>query len=786
MSDVRIGIRLELEEVPQEIDKRLQEIDRELEKKNKAFTVLSNIFKQTTISMRELTKEGQKLQKGISSQAKESVKASTVTKEMVDRLSAVTSEAEQSRNIISDTSLAFSRLRQEFIIAGDKGRELASKIAQQRLSLEEITETIREYAKEQGLTSAQISSVIRLTTAYSIWTNKLGLSISDLNKLFGDYNSRVEALSNITAKLASENRSLSEIFDLMEQAGVKVSSTFRNQLSEAIRLYEVTGHNIEKVRAYWRAMELEREALLRVSTSTGMFKQYMWDLVNIESIGADKARELSTVLGMNAEQLQLVSNALKGNIQSVSQLVDLHKALAQSAFNVQERAEILRSAFMGYARQVGITGRISNALWEAFRAAPEAIAPTLIGLERMNRRLMTLNLTSRIYQATLGVTGRALRNFSISLFWTGLGMMFTTMSIARLYGRQVTMERQTYSLTRAIIRVREAQQRYNEIVYQYGAASEEARRAAWEVKEAELALNETRRSAINAIVQQRMALWMYIFGVVPSVLRFGSSLADLFTLLAAKRQADAYLTLWQAAATGTLTKAQLVAFSTTMGLSGAHEMLSGSKMKGAVASGALQRALAQEQITKYMDIATTMKETAAQEALNMAKMKSVFLSNLLKYNLAGLAISAAMFGGMILYMNYQMQEANRMMEEQMKKAEELASAYGPHSLNTSVRSVIDSMVELKAEMKDVNREVRMFPVRHGSRMEVRTSYGWTELEAPTLYSINQPTSNNVCVNINGPVYIRREEDIRRLAREIGREISRAQMRSVMNWRGGRV
>jgi len=343
----------------------------------------------------------------------------------------------------------------------------------------------------------------------------------------------------------------------------------------------------------------------------------------------------------------------------------------------------------------------------------------------MRIRLREISEVQRRFMASIGATGVVMREFTRDIFWAGLGMMFTAMSIARMTRREVEMERQSWSLTRSAMSLSEAQREYNEILFEYGAGSEEARQATIRVKEAQFALKATLESARQSAFQYAMSWGMLIFGAFPTMIRTGLTVMDFLMKLS----------ILQGMAGDSAISASMkeAFFGGTLGLTGKQ------------ATGAA----VQVSLTAFM-------EDKAGDSAIVAAGKTGILSGMMNYLQtssmgAAFAMSVVLgigtflvgtFISLAIAQAYATSEMERMKKEMRNMMKEIEQGIGTtkswediliedslvsalKESTTEVKSLGDEVKRLElAEIRDIEKVITIFPI-----ME--------EIEVPELQDITQ-------------------------------------------------
>jgi len=317
------------------------------------------------------------------------------------------------------------------------------------------------------------------------------------------------------------------------------------------------------------------------------------------------------------------------------------------------------------------------------------------------------------------------RRIGQELFWLGLGSMFIVMSYARWRRSSLTIESAQLSLRRAVMSMEEAQRRASETIRMYGARSREARAAILDAEEAELSYKLAVDRVRSSIEQQNYALWTFILGAVPTVIRAVFSLTNLYL--------EHYAAQIQAG-TG-MTSLYIKSMLETKGY-------------------LIKIPILNLTIKSYWGMVAAMGAATLGLTLVLSAL-SYFLTEILIVNPA--------------------------MEKMKSNLEGIEDSLVGHSLVNALRATRAETSELRRSFVDLGQEASRLPFKTGSPLEVRTTYGWAELAPMERLELPraQPSVSQVNINIQGPFYIREEADISKLAAKIGR----LQMSRVIRMRG---
>jgi len=142
----------------------------------------------------------------------------------------------------------------------------------------------------------------------------------------------------------------------------------------------------------------------------------------------------------------------------------------------------------------------------------------------MKESLAESAYVSRRATADLGAMGVSLVRLSREVFWVGLGFMFITMSIARVSRMQYSLIRANMRYRRTLRRLNRAERERQEALRLFGPLSEQYIEASERLEEAQISVKEAEIAVMAASQQIQYAWGMLFFGMIPTIIRFLSSL----------------------------------------------------------------------------------------------------------------------------------------------------------------------------------------------------------------------------------------------------------------------
>jgi len=171
-------------------------------------------------------------------------------------------------------------------------------------------------------------------------------------------------------------------------------------------------------------------------------------------------------------------------------------------------------------------------LREVFNALGEESARKLaMHFDQVNKRVAQAANLQREYLGYIGATGVSINSLARTVFWSGLGFMFMTMSLSRVSSRTYAYERQVRSLREALIAEQRARERLTWTLFEYGAGTEQAVSASDALRRAHNRVVDAEEALRQAELQRMYTTTMLYLGFLPTAIRLSSDLTrSLWTL----------------------------------------------------------------------------------------------------------------------------------------------------------------------------------------------------------------------------------------------------------------
>jgi len=561
---------------------------------------------------------------------------------------------------------------------------------------------------------------------------RIGIDI----QLVGESKKTIESLSTLTKSLRDISKATkiaSSGFKGLKASGVKIgdeiieiSNSFSNFIDEldakGVKLDTLSGQvkEVNKVLAAYRT----QNALAAMQT-----RQHTQALVEFSYTGDTSKESLDRVTAaldyFNAEGKSSaeVLNLLNKGFRSAGMTAipdSLFRTIRQ--YNQDMTGAVLTAR--DFSEALTVQTPEMKQLSAAFKKGVQHARDIARAQSAVTERSMEVSRMFRDATAAMGPMGIATTRVAQSFFWAGLGMMFTVMSLSRVEGKMLAVQSAQLGIMNANLRLVDAQKSLNDMEQRGVTTGYDYVRALYNVRSAQLGVTQSEQQVKSAVWQSQMAWMMLAFGTFPTVIRTITDLINNTILLASAQ-----------AVQGGATFAQIAA--------------------------------------QYGLIVALQETTVSLFGVEMATWGVVAA-------IGALTIAIPIIVGLIARMRA-MDTAKKSIASTTTELEKLhATLTEPHS---------PPLYESFAIMSD-NMEKALRTGRRLSRVDPLKSMN-TDLAkgagVPRLGNINTGGyygggySRNVTINLNGPISMRSEEDIRSLAREIKRLDLRSYQKS-----GGRV
>ena len=417
----------------------------------------------------------------------------------------------------------------------------------------EIPISIRIKAEIEGAT--EVADLVNNLEKLKSLTGSLGQTMKETGEKGQELTKGMEGVSKISPEAREAAHGLNELRDsaIESQEGMVKIGSVTMPLTEYMRRLKIetqevgteTGKLQERLvnaakssGVYFEGLEDVSAAMRDQSALMGFRKQLLGSLITSDYNKAAATQYLTGELHGNAQAarilvdsyttLQSAGFTLKSVFGSISQSLEIASKSGDAYVEVVNR---LRPAFATLMAGVGATRSEINAFSAEMLKGADAGRTYLIKLYEQKKALGEVAQMQREYKAQLGATGVALQEFGRNIFWTGLGIMFTTMSIARSVRSLEQMQDISWNVAQATLGVEDAQRAYNKALEWGGPASEEAVQTKRRLIEAEYNETRVRRQARTSIQQYYLSLGMLVFGLLPTAMRTATTFGDLFAKL---------------------------------------------------------------------------------------------------------------------------------------------------------------------------------------------------------------------------------------------------------------
>jgi len=446
---------------------------------------------------------------------------------------------------------------------------------------------------------------------FSLASGQMGASLERSFANVDEFRGRIKRFGE---DLGLTGKNLSQFIDVMEiLSTTEVGPEVRREAIRALR--DMTGLRIKDLMKSLTDLRKEFGSLQRVDILANLPSQVQLGSSYVNMFASD-VRKVGETFGLTGDKL----NAFVDDILYLASVrlpkpeFDLYvQKIASSAKvgedRIREYVNFLRSE-MG--KMPGIMRRQEA---EARRLA-RAYDPVLQQYQRVRRQM-------RAMIGAMGGTLYQIRRLSYQIYWWGIGMMFVSMSYARLEQRMVTHQSRMLSLARAYSSVIEAERDLNETMLEYGRSSEEYREAAGRLLEARMALRLSIEQTRMAILQENMAWIQLVFGIFPVLINSFILGTQLYAMMYSRKIMDVTATSLLTGTTQGLTSAQIQATASAWGNTMALEAM-GNAALGAGIKMNIGKALALGFATAGLSLAISMAMIAwatAQADAEIAKLQ---------------------------------------------------------------------------------------------------------------------------------------------------------------------
>ncbi len=181
-----------------------------------------------------------------------------------------------------------------------------------------------------------------------------------------------------------------------------------------------------------------------------------------------------TIFWVTFDRLGITLAMTKEQFDSFQEAVT---AADRATSRVPESVEFAREKVAQFAQAMGISNQRAAELVAAYTPLTEASRKVGRSTDALSSRYASLRRYMRAFQVQLGEVGFAFFRVGYQIYWVAIGMIFYSLSLYRAQQAQLSLRRSALSLIEAELRLRDQEERLQEIIREYGPASREAIRA---------------------------------------------------------------------------------------------------------------------------------------------------------------------------------------------------------------------------------------------------------------------------------------------------------------------
>jgi len=568
-----------------------------------------------------------------------------------------------------------------------------------------VEEQTTKLAEDLKLNAKQANIGVNIYGKYVTASNKLGVSASNLHGAF------VKVTEAERVKII-QTQALKKQMDVLRYADILTG----REVESLMKTFNLTS---DQVYGFSKAMKEAEGAQTRQLIKTQQLKTANILLKDSTRLEGEALTFVADVYGVSEKAVESYQITLQEAQKIKLQEQVINAGVANTMFLLTNYTKIHDET----------TKQHINTLMGGTEQA-EAYARVLQQLaENKKLNIMYNQLASNTMKPLEAITRRLGREF----FWSGLGIMFTTMSIARVMNRQRQLHRESNQLAISRINLRRAEKDYRETLLEYGPASDEAREAGYQLRLMELRRTEQLEDLRASTQQYYLSVMMLAFGAFPSFIRTGAMLMDTYKNIKAEQLASILLNKEEAIAKTLSGQASITQGAKTMQLTLTKHMEAGATTQ---ATGA-----------KIVDTGATHVLTGAVTTATIATMALVFAKTLL----IGLLTMGV---GVVVSYAVSMAMANQAMSDFERQSEKLEKELYGSGLYTALMKSSEAAYSLGTNLKDI----RSPGIR---RIEMNTSL------TPNIGREGAGTRQYNNINVSFPnLIIREEADINRIRKKL--------------------
>jgi len=468
--------------------------------------------------------------------------------------------------------------------------------------------------------------------------------VDNLKELKEVYSGLPESLKGLSKGVSEGNE---EAMNKMKQLMDYTNKVVGEQAQEQERLGRAVGESSSKVREYVSEVLKAVEAGQTLEEA----EKSVAGSMEISSRQVDRGIATLNTYKLVAGELGIELNKVKPLLDSITTAEKEHTAILA----VNEKL------LSGLRHAERLEGEQLESLANKFSMTGNQAKEYSKMLKKVAEQTQLNTYYNKLLRGAMTPVQRISRQIAREFFWTGLGIMFTTMSIARSLNRYRQLYRESNQLAVSMINVNRATKDYNEILIRYGRYSDEAKEAGYRLRLSQMRQKEQLEDLRSSTQQFYLSMMMLIWGAFPSALRTGAMLVENLLRYQVAQTASTASTMTSAMATmydTTVTTASIGAKTAsgvaslklssilsiqalkTMIAANAQQMLVGALTfgVGALASFAISMALTEITMRDFERRSKSLKEELYGSGLHEALMETSKATELLGQELDKLQI----------------------------------------------------------------------------------------------------------------------------------------------------
>jgi len=409
-----------------------------------------------------------------------------------------------------------------------------------RISPETLDKLMEAYTREFENLSESQQNIIR-----KYWSGR-GINIDEVSQQFKLLGYSINTFAKSGNLFTSASQTISENFKLIDEFSKKTGISF-DELASGIPNFselmtrKLKPSDVESIitgltKEYGTLSDASKEVVNKFYKTTrgidvsGLAKDLASFGVPLEqAVGGfkDVDRGMRTLI----RSMATVRGFAEQNMITMTDLSAIYPELGSSIMTAIKPEALLGGIIRKTADYMSLSMEEQRALAKFWESKGVDITEAFVGARGIVYGTKEASLALKQVQGELGSTGMAVMLLGRQMLWVGLGSMFLSMSMERVFKSNLKTKQSALTLLRTEIALTEQKKQLRDIISEYGAGSEEARKAITEYNLAQEQAKVQNESLIQSIRSENLAMAQMVLSGFGQIVAMGTMINQPIMML---------------------------------------------------------------------------------------------------------------------------------------------------------------------------------------------------------------------------------------------------------------